>query len=550
MGCCATKPLTPTGDSFFQKRILSLPPSSNKTTRISSLSSLQISDMLFEKQGSFLKDYELLKETISSGHSSTIKKGIHKLTGTIVAIKMVRLSSISALSPIAQKNYLQGLATLKKMDHPSLIRLLDIYEDEQNVNIITEYYSGGELFEKLLSNYAFSETFLVHLMKNLLMGLNYLHLNNIIHRGITPENIVFEGSGETNIKIIDFKLLTLLPKGEYLYEKVGATRFIAPEILSENGYDFKCDIWASGVLMYLTLFGRFPFEGDNNQQIFEKIKKEQLNIPKNESSRFTPECIDFLQKILEKNPNKRLSAQEGLAHKWINKNIKRRVSDAGVMMGSMKRFKIRFKLEKIFWLYLLNFFLDKREKEALAAFFEELDETYKGYLNKDDLIKALRKRKKGVSKSTQDQDEEIEHEAEEIFKTLHLKEGVGIEVESGAESGAELGVGAGAGVGVGVWIAGVEVGVGVEEHKLCFSDFLMATVDKTNFIKQEKIQVAFSLLDKEGKGRITIEDLKREFAGDKIEDEVWKEMIGEVTEKEGCMEISYEDFERIIMRFK
>lgn len=540
MGCCTTKPLITNGDSFFQNKILSFPSASNKTPRITSLSSLQISDMLFEKQGSFLKDYELLKETISSGHSSTIKKGIHKLTGTIVAIKMVRLSSISALSSIAQKNYLQGLTTLKKMDHPSLIRLLDIYEDEHNINIITEYYSGGELFEKLLSNYAFSEIFLVHLMKNLLMGLNYLHLNNIIHRGITPENIVFEGSGETNIKIIDFKLLTLLPKGEYLYEKVGATRFIAPEILSENGYDFKCDIWASGILMYLTLFGRFPFEGDNAQQIFEKIKSDKLNIPTKDASRFSPECIDFLQKILEKNPKKRLSAQEALAHKWIEKNINRRISDAGVMMGSLKRFKIRFKLEKIFWLYLLNFFLDKKEKEALSAFFEELDETWKGYLNKDDLIKALRKRKKSDSKKAED-DKEIEKEVDEILNTLLLKEGNAVEVESGAESGIEFGTG-----------FRVEAGLktGVREGRLCFSDFLMATIDKKNFIKQEKIQVAFSLLDKEGKGRITIEDLKREFAGNKIEDDVWKEMIEEVTEKEGCLEISYEDFERIIMRFK
>ena len=199
-------------------------------------------------------------------------------------------------------------------------------------------------------------------------------------------------------------------------------------------------------------------------------------------------------------------------------------------MGSMKRFKIRFKLEKIFWLYLLNFFLEKREKEALSAFFEELDENYKGYLNKDDLIKALRKRKKSDSKKAEN-DKEIENEVDEIFKTLPLKEGNGAEVEPGEESG-------------------VELGAGVGERRLCFSDFLMATIDKKNFIKPEKIQVAFSLLDKEGKSRITIEDLKREFAGDKIEDDVWKEMIEEVTEKEGCMEISYEDFERIIMRFK
>lgn len=78
----------------------------------------------------------------------------------------------------------------------------------------------------------------------------------------------------------------------------------------------------------------------------------------------------------------------------------------------------------------------------------------------------------------------------------------------------------------------------------------MATIDKKSFITEEKTKIAFSQLDKNHKGRITVEDLKREFAGDKVADSVWKELIAEASQNAKAEEINYEDFRRIILKFK
>lgn len=106
------------------------------------------------------------------------------------------------------------------MDHPNILKLLDIYTDDLSLYIVTEYYSGGELFEKILKKKTFSEDLAAKILKSVLLGLNYLHRNQIVHRGITPENLVFEVKESLIMKIVDFKLLTLLKTGEKLTEKV------------------------------------------------------------------------------------------------------------------------------------------------------------------------------------------------------------------------------------------------------------------------------------------------------------------------------------------
>ena len=409
MGCCAN--LTRETDGFHKRKIVF----QNITSQIQDVDHLIVSqeNLFNEKKGSFEQNYELLNEIIFTGSHSVIKKGIHKLTGSLVAVKIVKLELIEQFSETAKKNYLQGLEILKKMDHPNLIKLIDLYNNDSNLQIVTEFYSGGELFEILFKDKHFNEITCSKIMKQILLGLNYLHKNRIVHRGITPENLVFEGSLDNFfIKIIDFKLLTYLPEKEYLYEKVGAVFYIAPEILNEEKYDFKCDIWSCGVLLYVMLCGKFPFNGKNNIEIFQNIKDGDICKDSADYKSLSNEVKDFLSKLLKVKPDDRISAEEALQHQWLKDRNRNRMSITKIInfaaIENLKQFKIFYKLQKMIWIYLINYFLRPEEKDELSQFFHELDKEGKGFLNKEDLINLLKRVKTN----------DYEKEAEKIIRSF------------------------------------------------------------------------------------------------------------------------------------
>lgn len=503
MGCCHN--YTRDNDSFRQSKNRF---TDNFNSKISSMDQLDISpEKLFnQKVGSLDHDYEILDEIIFKGKSSIIKKGLHKLTGALVAIKTIQLDSLNQFSESARKNYLQGLETLKKINHPNLTKLIDIYQNESSISIITEYHNGGELFEKLMKNKSFSEQTCLKIITQILLGVNYLHKNLIVHRGITPENMVFEGNiSNFLIKIIDFKLLTFLPEKTRLTEKVGAVYYIAPEILSEN-YDFKCDIWSCGILLFVMLCGRFPFTGNSNTEIFENIKAGKICRDSAEYKILSHEVKDFLDKLLIINPEERFTAYEALQHQWIkDTNANRnRENIANIMnftaLENLKKFQIHYKLQKIFWIYLINYFLRPNEKDELSNFFYELDKEGKGFLNKEDLINLLKKVKTS-------NEVDLEKEAKKIINSF---------------------------------------GNVKDEEKISFTEFLMGSLDKNTFLNEDRIKLAFSSLDKSKCGSLTINDLKLEFGGERIADNVWIELILEVKPNKDYLTL--EDFKHIILK--
>ena len=501
MGCCAN--MTRESDNFYKRKIIF----QNITSQIDSLDQFTISqeNLFNEKKGSIEQNYEILDEIIFKGSHSVIKKGLHKLTGSLVAIKIVKLESIEQFSETAKKNYLQGLEILKKIDHPNVMRLIDIYTNETTLQVVTEFYNGGELFEKLMQKKNFNENTCAKVIKQILFGLNYLHKNRIVHRGITPENLVFEGTNENFlIKIIDFKLLTYLPENTKLSDKVGAVFYIAPEILCEN-YDFKCDIWSCGVLLFTMLCGKFPFNGETNLDIFQNIKSGKICKDCPEFKSLSNEAKDFIQKLLKVNPEERFNADEALQHQWLKDRNRNRQSISKIvnfsMIDNLKQFKIYCKLQKIFWMYLINYFLRPEEKDELSKFFQELDKDGKGYLNKEDLVNLLKRVK------TNDADKE----AEKIANSF---------------------------------------GNPSKEIKITFSEFLMGSIEKKAFLNDDRIKLAFSSLDKENKGKVTISDLKNEFGGERITESVWKELFLEVYSNEIQDFLTMDDFKTIIFKSK
>jgi calcium-dependent protein kinase len=172
------------------------------------------------------------------------------------------------------------LRILSDSDNPFIITVIEVYSSNTNFDIVMEFCEGGSLFDRinllLSKNKCFTADQAAEIIRQIIIALNYAHANNIVHRDIKLENILFLNKDENDfrLKIIDFGLSKYFDGKRRMKEKQGTIYYISPEILKGN-YDEKCDIWSSGVLLYIMLIGVPPFfseiEGDD-ESIYKKIK--------------------------------------------------------------------------------------------------------------------------------------------------------------------------------------------------------------------------------------------------------------------------------------
>ena len=204
------------------------------------------------------------------------------------------------------------------MNHPNIARIYETFEDERYYFIVMEYCEGGELLEYVSKKNHLDEKSTATVMKQAMYALSYLHNNNICHRDIKPENFLLASkNGLLEIKMIDFGLARKLKSKEDTMNAItGSPYYIAPEIFSEN-YTMKCDIWALGVLMYVLLCGRYPFNGRSNDDLFEAIRSGVLKMDQKIWSNYTEESKNFLKSLLKLNPNERPSAELASTDVWL-----------------------------------------------------------------------------------------------------------------------------------------------------------------------------------------------------------------------------------------
>lgn len=141
-----------------------------------------------------------------------------------------------------------------------------------------------------------------------------VHKNRIIHRDIKPDNILLTGDAST-AKICDFSVSHVFEDDDdRLTNSAGAPAFLAPELVSNNGnsHGKATDVWALGVTLYYLIFGKCPFHGKSVPQIYERIQRQMLKFPRE----VTPELKDLIQRMLEKNPSKRITIPEIKKHPW------------------------------------------------------------------------------------------------------------------------------------------------------------------------------------------------------------------------------------------
>jgi len=216
------------------------------------------------------------------------------------------------------------IETLRRLKHPNILILYEVYEAADFVHLVLEYLKGGELFDKIQEKGSYCEGDAAKVMKKLLETINYCHSLNIIHRDIKPENIILQdNTSDLDFKIVDFGLAVISAPGKKETLRCGSPGYAAPEVLLKEGYDLKADIFSCGIIMAFLLTGTTPFASATIEEIVEKNKLCKLSMDTPIWKKISSEAKDLLSSLTKKNPNERITSGEALKHKWFSTDLKK-----------------------------------------------------------------------------------------------------------------------------------------------------------------------------------------------------------------------------------
>jgi len=455
---------------------------------------------ILKSSGTIAKKYLKIKD-ISNGTYSKIYLVQNKTDFKLYCCKEILKCKVADLSKFKNE-----INVLSKVDHPNIIRLYEIFEDERYISLIMEFCQGGELFQKINDlaekDQSFSEKEAVKIFKQLMSAVSYCHSQGICHRDLKPENILFLTKDPNSpIKIIDFGLSKIfgeikpIMKGNKVEKnimslRVGTAYYMSPEVLQGN-YDNKCDIWACGVILYIMLCGYPPFDGETENDILKAISKKKFFFPEEEWKSISDDAKDLIKHMIC-DPDKRYNAEMVLNHPWIEKNApnsKGNLSKFNVQ--SLKNFGNLYKLTK----YALGFIASRADEGDivnLRKIFEEMDTNKSGTLNINEIKSGIDK----MEKAKEINDEEKENIIQKIDTD--------------------------------------------KSSKIEYNEFLAACLEQKVYLREENLLSAFMMLDFDGSGKISKSEIKKALNGD-IDNETLDKIIKDF-DLDGDGEIDYKEF--------
>ena len=270
-------------------------------------------------QNKSLFDKYEVKQKIGKGKFGLVKSGINKETNKPVAIKIMAKKNMDKSDMELAK---VEIDILKIAQHPNIIKLYDVFENENYIYIIMEYCSGGDLlsyFEHY--EYELPEAKVCEIIHKLSMAIYYLHSYGIVHRDLKPENILMTDlTSNADIRLLDFGLSKIVGNDEKCTEPYGTLSFVAPEVLQGKPYDKSVDLWSIGIITFLLLCGYMPFDDKHSErEIARQTIQDPVPYENKIWSKLSPEAKTFVDGLLQKKPEKRYSIKEVLEHPWIKK---------------------------------------------------------------------------------------------------------------------------------------------------------------------------------------------------------------------------------------
>ena len=355
------------------------------------------------------KEVEKQKKQVSQFSNYNIKKNFEFISmlgnGAFGKVRLYRdknykelLFAIKTMKKKGiDKNSFQLLKTevkiLSELDHPNIVKYFGTFEDEYYIHILMEFLRGYDLYKIIsLKDYTgIDEKEMSNIIYYLLKALLFIHSKNIVHRDLKPENILFSNKDDySTLKLIDFGLATnILTIQEKKKSVVGTPYYMSPEIIDGN-FNEKTDIWSLGIVLHQMLTGKFPFEPNKNEDLFQVIKTKKFDPELLYKADCSEEVIDLVQKTLEKDPSKRISTQQCLEHPWITKYFVKNNSHLinNQTISTLKDFSKKTALQKEIYFFIAKISSEKEILE-LKRLFNELDVDNSGILTISEINQAF-----------------------------------------------------------------------------------------------------------------------------------------------------------------
>ncbi|XP_034716362.1 serine/threonine-protein kinase BRSK1 isoform X7 [Etheostoma cragini] len=249
-----------------------------------------------------------LEKTLGKGQTGLVKLGVHCITGQKVAIKIVNREKLSesVLMKVERE-----IAILKLIEHPHVLKLHDVYENNKYLYLVLEHVSGGELFDYLVKKGRLTPKEARKFFRQIISALDFCHSHSICHRDLKPENLLLDE--KNNIRIADFGMASLQVGDSLLETSCGSPHYACPEVIRGEKYDGRrADVWSCGVILFALLVGALPFDHDNLRQLLEKVKSGVFHMP----HFIPPDCQSLLKGMIEVNPEIRLTLEAIQKHAW------------------------------------------------------------------------------------------------------------------------------------------------------------------------------------------------------------------------------------------
>jgi calcium/calmodulin-dependent protein kinase I len=258
--------------------------------------------------------------TLGKGSFATVRLATCKVDDCQYAVKMITKKSLSEKDKLSLASEVQIVMSIS---HPNIVQVVEIFSNQKHVNIVMECMIGGELFDRIVKKSFYSEQEAKAALIHIVTGIQYCHERNIAHRDLKPENLLYQnGSDDSILKLADFGLARILGPDEMLHNVCGTPGYVAPEILAPTPfYGIAVDMWSIGVILYILLCGYPPFYDDDNQRLFQKIRRCQYEFDEKFWGKISEEAKELVQGLLVLEPNERLTASQVLAHRWCASGV-------------------------------------------------------------------------------------------------------------------------------------------------------------------------------------------------------------------------------------
>ena len=447
-----------------------------------------------------LKNYKT-ETRLGEGSFGAVDKVVHLETNAVRAMKKISKKNTTT----TEQDILNEIEMLKKLDHLNLVKIYEFYTTKEDYYIITDYCKYGQLFDKIQHVAPFEEKQAAYIIYQLLSAVHFCHSSNIIHRDLKPENILIEAVKPDNfldIKVIDFGTAKVFEKNKSMNRKIGSSYYMAPEVLRKN-YTEKCDMWSVGVILYILLSRYPPFNGKNDEEIYENIMIGEYDLENPPFDKISKPAKSLISKLLDKNPVTRLSAEQALKHDWFNltktkkllfDTAKKNIKD---MLSKLCTYKSHYKLQQVAIAFIVHNIQQTDEIKRIFKAFQLIDENGDGRITKDELIKCLKIYYPNITNPKE--------QVDEIFNKIDTDNNGFLE----------------------------------------FEEFARVIIDKKQLLTTDIMKFTFNFFDKDRSGEITLEELMDIFG--KNNESVLKKFVDEVdTDKNG--KIDFNEFKEMMIK--